>query len=66
MLTPRIQSSTSYQQGQRKNNQANNNKKTCKKSNTAKAALDNSITAKKEEIKNYSQWENKGQTQAQH
>lgn len=36
------------------------------KSDAVKASLDNSISIRKEEMKNYSQWGNEGQTQSQH
>lgn len=37
-----------------------------KKSDTVKASLDNSISIREEEMKNYFQWENEGQTQSQY
>lgn len=61
MHTSRSQSDISYKQGQRKKNQPVD-----KKSDAVKASLDNSISIRNEEMKNYSQWENEGQTQSQY
>lgn len=62
MHTSRSQSDITYKQGQRKKK----TKPMDKKSDTVKASLDNSISIREEEMKNYFQWENEGQTQSQY